>query len=249
MEEIEYICRWSTELTPSFKEDFVSVLERVWEKEFNPDAFLCRYVDNIYGPSLLIMAYSNDLPIGTQAFWRNDIDKRVAYQADDGAVMESYRGNGLLGEMIRKGLEILGNDVLLYSYTNNKSKKSFVKLGWDVMSSYPIRPLVLYNHYYHQCPQMADYEYANWYLQKKKHITYVKRNNRYYLIIPTSYRYISLAISCCDKMTAMLFRKKTGFTWLVFNKQPNVIDPEKKGNLVVFGYQGEVIPVWKCDAI
>ena len=141
MADIEYVCRWSAELTPSFIEDFISVLESVWKKEVDRDTFLCRYVGNIYGPSLLIMAYSNELPVGTQAFWRNDIDKRVSYQANDGAVLESYRGNGLLGKMIQKGTEILGKDVLVYSYTNNKSKLSFVKLGWDVMLSYPIKPL------------------------------------------------------------------------------------------------------------
>lgn len=249
MVDIKYVCRWSSELTSSYIEDFISVLESVWKKDFNRNIFQCRYINNIYGPSLLVMAYSNELPIGTQAFWRNDINRRISYQADDGAVLESYRGHGLLGKMIQKGKEVLGNDVLLYSYTNSKSKKSFVKLGWDVMSSYPIWPLVFYNHYYHQCPQRVDYKYANWYLKKKKHITYVERNNRYYLVIPTTHRYISLVISCCDKNTAMLFNKQQGFRLLVYNKQPNNVDFERKGNVVVFGYRGEVIPVWKCDAI
>lgn len=249
MVDTKYVCRWSNELTSSYIEDFISVLENVWKKDFNHDTFYCRYLNNIYGPSLLIIAYSNELPVGTQAFWRNDIDKRIAYQADDGAVLESSRGNGLLGKMIRKGMEILGKDVLLYSYTNNKSKKSFVNIGWDVMSSFPIKPLVFFNHYYHHCPQMVDYKYATWYLQKKKNITYVKRNNRYYLVIPTTYRFIALVISCCDKETAKLFEKRTGYTCLVYQKQPNIINPTKNGNLVVYGYREEVIPIWKCDAI
>lgn len=249
MADIKYVCRWSTELTPPLIEDFTFVLENVWKKEFNHDTFLFRYLNNIYGPSLLVIAYCNELPVGTQAFWRNDIDNRVAYQANDGAVLELYRGNGLLGKMIQKGMEILGTDVLLYSYTNNKSKKSFLRLGWEVTSSYPIRP-VLYNcHYYDQDPQKVDYEYANWYLRKKKHITYVERNNRYYLVIPTTHRYISIVISCCDKTTAMLFSKQRGFRLLIYQKQSNSIDSEKKGNLVVWGYRGEIIPIWKCDAI
>lgn len=249
MTEVMFVCRWSDELTPTIVEDFISVLESVWKNRINRDTFQCRYRNNIYGPSLLVIAYINELPVGTQAFWRNDIGKRIAYQADDGAVLESYRGNGLLGKMIQKGSEILGDDVLLYSYTNNKSKRSFVKLGWDVMSSYPMRPLVFFNHYSYQCPQMVDYKYANWYLCKRKHITYVKRNNRYYLVIPTTHRCVYLVISCCDKKTAMLFDKQTGFIILVYHKQPNAIDPERKGNVVVLGYRKDIIPIWKCDAI
>lgn len=249
MADIKYVCRWSTELTPPLIEDFTFVLENVWKKEFNHDTFLFRYLNNIYGPSLFVIAYSNELPVGTQAFWRNDIGNRVAYQANDGAVLESHRGNGLLGKMIQKGVDILENDALLYSYTNNKSKNSFVKLGWDVMSTYPIKPLLFYSHYYHLCPQFVDYNYANWYLSKKEHITYVKRNKRYYLVIPTAHRYISLVISSCDKKTAMLFDKQPGFRILIYQKQSNSIDSEKKGNLVVYGYQREVIPIWKCDAI
>lgn len=247
--DFRYVCKWSDELTPALMVDFISVLESVWQTEFNRDTFQCRYIDNIYGPSLLVIAYSNDIPIGTQAFWRNDIRSRVAYQADDGAVLECFRGNGLLGKMIKKGSEILGNEALLYSYTNNKSKRSFVKLGWDVMLSYRIKPLVFYNHYIGQCPQIVDYNYANWYLQKKKHITYVKRNNHFYLVIPTTHRCVSQVISSCDKKTALLFGKRTGFTLLVYQSQSNVIDPEHKGNIVVHGHQGEGIPVWKCDAI
>ena len=225
------------------------MLESVWQTEFNRDTFQCRYINNIYGSSLLVIAYSNDIPIGTQAFWRNDIGHRVAYQADDGAVLESYRGNGLLGKMIQKGAGILGDEVLLYSYTNNKSKRSFVKLGWDVMLTFPIKPLLFYHHYCHQCSQMVDYKYASWYLHKKKHITYVERNNHYYLVIPTNHRCVSQVISCCDKKTAMLFGKRTGFTLLVYQKQSNIIDSEKKGNIVVHGLRGDFIPVWKCDAI
>lgn len=247
--DFRYVCKWSDELTPALMEDFISVLENVWKTEFDRGSFQRRYINNIYGASLLVIAYSNDISVGTQAFWRNDIGSRVAYQADDGAVLESYRGNGLLEKMIQKGVDILGNEVLLYSYTNNKSKRSFVKLGWDVMSSYKIKPLVFYNHYIRQCPQVVDYKYANWYLQNKNQISYVERNNRYYLVIPTTHRCISQVISCCDEKTAMLFSKRIGFTLLIYQKQSNVIDPEKKGNVVVHGLRGDFIPVWKCDAI
>ena len=249
MKELIFDIRWSLDITPAFIEDFIFVLESVWKKKFVRDIFQCRYLNNIYGPSLLVLAYVDGVPSGTQAFWRNDISKRVAYQADDGAVIESCRGNGLLGKMIQKGTEILGDDALMYSYTNSKSKKSFLKLGWDVMLSYPIRPLICNKNYIHQCPLMIDYEYAEWFLCKREHISYVKRNNCYYLIIPTSYRYIFQVITRCDQNTAMLFHKKKGFAMLVFNKQPNNIDNEKNGNVVVQGHRGEIIPIWKCDAI
>ena len=249
MADAVFDCRWSEDITPVFMSDFISVLETVWKKDFDHDTFQCRYINNIYGASLLIIVYIDGKPSGTQAFWRNDIDKQIAYQADDGAVLESCRGNGLLGKMIKKGTEILGNDVLLYSFTNINSKKAFVKLGWDVMLSHHIKPFICAKYYCKQCPQMADYEYTSWYLHRKKHISYVKRNNHFFLVIPTTHRYVYQIISSCNQETAMFFNKVKGFALLIYNKQPNDIDHEKKGGIVVAGYRGEHIPIWKCDAI
>lgn len=249
MNNVRFDCRWSNEATPEYMSDFISVLEQVWGNSIDHDSIQCRYIDNIYGSSLIIITYVNEIPSGTQAFWRNDIDKRIGYQADDGAVLEKSRGRGLLKKMIQKGMEILGGDVLVYSYTNNKSKSSFVKLGWNVMYSHSIRPLITVKGYFQRCPQMVDYNYAKWFLHKRKHISYVKRNNKYFLVIPTSHRFVDYIISACDKQTAMLFEKGKKYSLLIYKEQPSIIDSEKKGNIVVMGYKGEYIPIWKCDAI
>ena len=249
MNDIKFDCRWSNEVTPEYMADFFSVLEQVWGISIDHNSIQCRYLYNIYGSSLMIITYIDGIPSGTQAFWRNDIDKRIAYQADDGAVLEKSRGRGLLGKMIQKGTELLGNDVLVYSYTNTKSKPSFVKLGWSVMSSHAVRPLITNNGFFQRCPQMADYDYAKWYLHKRKHISYVKRNNNYFLVIPTSHSFIDFIISGCDKRTAMLFKRRKGYALMIYEEQPAIIDIEKKGNIVVMGHRGEFIPIWKCDAI
>jgi len=249
MNEVVFDCRWSGEVTPDFVGDFISVLECVWGENIDLDSFRSRYFHNIYGPSLMIVTYVAGYPSGTQAFWRNDIGRRLAYQADDGAVLEASRGKGLLRRMIQKGMEVLGNDVMLYSFPNSKSKPSFLKLGWDVISTHPVRLLMFNRFFPQQCPQEAEYVYAKWFLRSRKHISYVKRNGYYFLVIPTSRRYVRYIISSCDEKTAMLFEKQKGWPLLVYNKQSNTIDAEKKGNIVVMGHRGEFIPVWKCDAI
>lgn len=122
-------------------------------------------------------------------------------------------------------------------------------MGWNVLVSHPIQPLIRINTFIKKCPQKVDYDYAKWFLHKRKHISYVNRNNHYFLIMPTSYRFVDYIISGCDKHTAMLFKNRTGRRFLVYNNQPNIIDKSKKGNTVVWGHKGENIPIWKCDAI
>ena len=249
MGEFTIVCRWSDEETSGFMEDFFFVLEQVWGSGFDRNSARSRYLDNIFGASLIVITYLDGSPCGTQAFWRNDIGKRIAYQADDGAVLKEARGRGLLQEMLKRGVKILGEDVLLYSYTNNKSKPSFMKLGWDVISSQPLKPLITAKSFLERCPFRVDFDYAKWFLHKRKNISYVKRSGHYFLVIPTSRRYVDYAISSCDERTAKLFERRKNCLMLVYAGQSNVLDDQKKGNIVVKGHRGEYIPVWKCDAV
>ena len=55
--------------------------------------------DNIYGPSLITVAYVDGQPAGVDVMWRNDLNGVEAYQTVNTCVLESYRGRGLFKKM------------------------------------------------------------------------------------------------------------------------------------------------------
>lgn len=249
MSKIVYDCRWSHEITPEFMADFLFVLNKIWTTETTENQFEIRYKKNIYGKSLLMIAYVDGKPAATQAFWRNDINDRKAYQSGDSAVLEQYRGKGIFKEMVKRGTELLGDDILIYGFPNNNSTPTFIKLGYDMLCSHVIRLFYNAKRFSRLCPQEIDFNYAQWYLSKSRRIFYVKRHSCYFLVVPTSRRYVYQIISSCDKHTALLFEKGKNCSLLVYAPQSNVISNEKKGNIIVMGYKGEYIPLWKCDAV
>ena len=71
---IFYDCRWSDMVDDKFISDYNLLQNTVFHNGYNKELFKKKYLDNIYGSSIIIVVYSNYKPIGARAFWRNDID-------------------------------------------------------------------------------------------------------------------------------------------------------------------------------
>ena len=251
MNEIRYECRWSSDLTPSFVDDFCHVLNETWKGHLSPQTIKRRYVDNFYGESLLIVAYVDEVAAGTQAFWRNDINGRESYQSGDSAVLAMYQGRGIFKTMLKKGMALLNQDALFYGWPNKNSKPAFLSTGWDVLrrekrsfyfSLFGIQRL--------DSISVIDYNYAEWYLKSRRnHIFSIKQKKICYLVILTRYRWIVQLLGVCDEKTASLFDCLNYHPLMLYHKPSEVIDISKIGPIVVMHHKGELIPDWKCDAI
>ena len=251
MDNIRYESRWSCDLTPNFINDFCSVINETWKGQRSPQDIKFRYVENYYGESLLVVAYAYDIAVGTVAFWRNDINERKSYQTGDSAVLTMYQGKGIFKTMLKKGVALLSEDALLYAWPNNNSKPAFLRTGWKVLRKG--MPVLFFSSFDFLRPDnlsCIDYDYAKWYLKScGSHIFSIKQKKINYIVMLTRHRWLVQLLGICDNKTALLFESINKRPLMLYYKPSHIIENSQKGQIVVMHYNGEHIPVWKCDAI
>ena len=137
---IIYKCKLSSELADEEKEDFVEVFNKVFNLKYDMDWFDWKYIDNIYGDSLMVLAYDGNKLIGIRSFWRNDIDESLCYQPCDTAVFKEYRGRGIFSKMSLVALERVG-DAFIYNFPNENSLPGNLKLGWKINKYCYLKPV------------------------------------------------------------------------------------------------------------
>ena len=104
--EITYVLKWSNQIDDKFLEDFLYIENAVFGG-FSKQLFENKYLNNIYGPSLITVAYMKGKPVGADSMIRNDING-VAYQSADTCVLEDCRGKGVFSQMKKREIEIIG---------------------------------------------------------------------------------------------------------------------------------------------
>lgn len=80
---------WSEKITPQEKSDFRYVENEVFGDFCTEEFFKAKYEDNIYGSSVIVIAYLDGRHVGADALWRNDMGKTKAYQSADTCVLSS----------------------------------------------------------------------------------------------------------------------------------------------------------------
>ena len=252
--EFVFDSRWTDSLSVSgkYSEDFVYVLATTWNTPATEirRAFENRYFRNIYGPSLLTVVYCDGKPAASAAMWRNDIGGRVAYQHIDTCTLEPYRGQGLFRKATDEGLSLIGEDALSYGFANPSSLAGYLKFGWKVLKADRVKMMFSPQKYLKRNPSVIDTGYAEWYLLTfKDRIFWTKRCGVYFLAIPTSRPRIYQIIGAAEKGVERIFRKAPSLSLLVYSSIPPETDSSNTGNIVVTRYRGDVIPLWKCDAL
>ncbi len=125
---------WTSNLGNPKIISFVNTQESVFKNGYTVEKFKKKYLDNIYGESLIILAHVNDKCVGAMAFWRNDIEGKKAFQPCEMAVLCDYRGHGIFSKMNNEGLNYLEKDALLYNFPNDNSLPFYTKSGWVIHS-------------------------------------------------------------------------------------------------------------------
>lgn len=165
--------------------DFINTQDHVFKNSYSVKKFEKKYNDNIYGKSLIILAYLDNKCIGARAFWRNDIEGSKAYQPCDTAVLEDCRGYGIFTKMNDKGLNNIEEDTLIYNFPNDNSLPGYLKMGWKIHSR---KRYKIYNPIINSKEIMKiDERYLEWLLNdtNSKNIEllkYICLNKRCYLL-------------------------------------------------------------------
>ena len=124
MSEIVYDCRWSDEVDEKFIKDFIDTENEVFKSDYTEALFRKKYINNIYGKSVVEVVYIDGIPSAARGLWRNDIDGKEAYQPGDTCVTEACRGKGVFTEMTKRSIAMLPEDAIIYNFPNQKWLKN-----------------------------------------------------------------------------------------------------------------------------
>ncbi|HCJ07901.1 MAG TPA: hypothetical protein DHV96_05930 [Lachnospiraceae bacterium] len=186
--------------------------------EFNATSFRKKYIDNIYGESLLLFAYDSDKCAAIQCFIRSDLHNTRAMQSGDSMTRAEYQGKGLFTQLVKEGVKELETDYFIYGFPNENSFPIFKKMGWKSCSR---------KKYLFSCkksrkrlPVINDTDF-NWIIEQNVNVEYVKRESNYYLAKKRN-RYI-------DVVFAKLTEDQT--TFLKQGKGKILLQYDDKGKL------------------
>lgn len=182
VDSLRFVEVFSSEIDDQFKKDFIKVCREVFGKNaINEFLFNRKYIENIYGDSILVVVYSNGIPIAARAFWRNDIDGKRAYQPGDTCVTQQFRRRGIFAKMTNIALEMVKKEDIIYNFPNQNSYPQYIKLGWKNLMSY--RPIVMTSikKYNKEHPYIISNEYLKWWFIPKKYKFFIceRRNNTF----------------------------------------------------------------------
>ena len=160
----------STEADESFVNDFCFVCNGAFgENAMTPTLFKKKYIDNVYGESVLCVAYDEKkAPAGARALWRNDIAGVCAYQPCDTCVLKEHRRQGLFEKMTFAAIEKTNEGAVIYNYPNDNSRGLYLKLGWTVYAELKPRFWKGEKAYLSEHPEEMSAEYYDWWIKNEK---------------------------------------------------------------------------------
>ena len=233
---------WTDAPSRQLKNDFISLANTVFGTFVTEAYYNAKFMDNIYGPSLVTVAYVDGVAAGADVMWRNDLESLKAYQTVDTCVLEQFRGMGLFKKMTFHELELLGDGTLAYGFPNVNSYPGYVKMGWHVEHLHKTFRLSKKN---------ADIEdgYAAWWLKAQQGITHIHKNGKYYLIRKKKKNPVATLLGQVDETTARLFPVSgSPCLFKCFESKSSIYNKNKSIPLVC-NQIGLKIPYWKIDAI
>ena len=247
---VQYDCRWSDKLDEKYINDFLFVEQTVFGDVWTREMFNRKFIENIYGLSLIVVVYVEGRPAAARSFWRNDVCKKEAYQPGDTCVISEYRGLGLFTKMTKVALEFLSGNEVIYNYPNNNSYPGYLKMGWSLVGEYYQRVLLFNNQYYKEDKEVLDIGYARWWLLQFNGVFSIKRGKDYFLVRKNPKRPFLYILARVNKETAALFTKTSPFAICFFMSQKKTWYNSHLNTIHVVSRNGNLaIPLWKMDAI
>lgn len=251
MDNIEFDCRWSTNVDDKFIKDFIYIEDLIFQNGYSKELFNKKFINNPYGASIVEIVYINKKPAAARALWRNDIGNRESYQPGDTCVTKSYRGKGVFTEMTKRAIAMLPEGVLIYNFPNQNSYPGYMKMGWKLIGEYYLLPLISSRKFLKEHPTRLPKDYADWWIKDSKNLLSAKIRNEYYLVKKLSKPLCYQVCACTDAEIAqryprMLFGicfyyslKKT-----FYNKHLGI-----PLHIVAKNADNVYIPLWKMDVL
>ena len=175
-ENLIVTARFTNELRPADIENYFSVYTNVYgTNDFLKQNFRKKYIENIYGPSLILFGFMNNKCVAIQAFLRNDLDGKLAYQSGDSATMDICRGKGVFTTLVKKGLELLPTDAIIYGFPNENSLPIFQKMGWTIGQNR--KSGFLFGRNGLDSVEVMDVDYLKWLAKGTENLWYCQRGN------------------------------------------------------------------------
>ena len=255
---VEYKTYWSDEIPNQAIEDFLQVENAVlYHGNCTIEFFNRKFLQNIYGPSLILLAYIEGKPVGTHVAWRNDIGTRKAYQGTDSCVLPEYEGLMIFPEMLMLVKKKLGKENPVYGFPNPNSFPIAMKMKHQLVATcrqaWYLTPLA----YKREEPIKIPFLYAQWWLKKSSSDFFSLKYFGHYYIVCFSYKRLGICVlnivGEVEKETAAIFPKYRGGLFLLSYKSAN---PRWYNKNRISGYHitnsGAPVmhvPTWTIDAI
>lgn len=205
MNDVNYVVKKSSDLTKKEVTDFINVINTVFSHKYDSEWFNWKYINNIYGDSIIVIAYDNNFPVGSRALWRNDLEGKLSYQPADTAVIGEYRGSGIFYEMTKRALA-LSDSAIIYNYPNNNSLHGYLKMGWKIIKEFNLRMFKKSDII--GIEKILEKDYIRWRFVKNpvKKYYYIGRYGKYYLLSKRKYN-IYYVLAELDKVDTVYLRK------------------------------------------
>lgn len=252
MNDIDIKTIWTNAAIETEIENFRYVVNTVFGPFCSKEHFKAKYLDNIYGPSVLFIAYIEHQPVGACSLWRNDLDGEEAYLAADACVLPSYRGQGIYSAMLmaRSDVAAQRNHALIYTFPNTNSYPRLVKKKWNVR----LLRKVLFIPGLSSSKKIGRIEkqYAEWWLKQCQGICHLKLFSHYYLIKTVSQKGFARVLGTIDQEVAVQFPKPTNTIWLLYGESEKVTFYNKRWSVTPIAFingDGSRIPFWKMDSL
>ena len=250
MSDILYDCRWSDAVDDKFISDFVATENAVFKGNYTKELFNKKYVNNIYGKSVVEVVYLDGEPVAARGLWRNDIDGNEAYQPGDTCVTEVCRGKGIFTEMTKRSVAMLPDEAMIYNFPNQNSFPGYMKMGWKLVGEYRFA-LFSPKQYFKEHPDKMDKKYAEWWLPASREILYFVSGGEYFLVRPLGKPMCYKVIACVEEEIAKKY-SKAPFGFKFYRSKKKTFYNSKLGaTMHVVSKNDDVtyIPIWKIDAI
>lgn len=248
---IFYDCRWSYQVDEKYVSEYISVIEQVFGISMDRESFNRQYIDNIYGPSILCLAYIDGKPSATEGLWRNDIRGKVAYQSGGSAVLPICRGKGVFKEMVKRVVEMTRSEDIVYGFPNLNSYPAFMKFGWKEPVYYHLCILTSNKEYRRIHPYDMDEQYYNYWVKGKKDFYYIKRGSMYYLVSKYGRPFCYVVFASVSREIAMNYPRLNKMGIILYRGTKETFYNRRfvGSHVITFKEETEYIPTWKVDSI
>lgn len=180
MNDFDIVVKYTNEVSEVEKETYCRVFCQVYGERPNMDwHYEKKYSKNPYGDSLIVFCYDEEVCVAIQAFMRNDLNGRMAFESGDSATISSHRGKGIFSSLVRAGVAALPKEAIVYGFPNDNSLPAFRKLGWHIGER---EKSTFFKNEYLSDKDFIDQKYLEWMLDGKNEFYYYNRQGQCLLL-------------------------------------------------------------------